>query len=145
MKADPQKQDVYRMEHREFRGVWKHVDQPLRYLRKMSDQVCDMYSVPRIPVEFGKVRGGSAEYIVGSQITLDEKGQQLFTLAHELAHHIVWCRYGHRAQDHGPMFVFVYAQVLSSLRIVPMAGMRAACRRNGVKMAAQPKRRRRAS
>lgn len=135
--ADPNKAALYRMELREFSGVWRHVKQPLKYLRRRASAICRLYQVPRVRVRPGEVSAGCAEYGPDERvIVLDEKARNLITLAHELAHHIIWERHGNRAQDHGPLFVLVYGQVLSSLRCCPIAGWRAACRRYGVKMAA---------
>lgn len=135
--ADPNKAALYRLELREFAGIWRYVKQPMKYLRRRASAVCKLYQVPPVRIRAGKVEGGSAEYEADdARITLDGTARNLITLAHELAHHIIWCRHGHRAQDHGPMFVLVYGQALSSLRCCPMPGWRAACRRHGVKIAA---------
>jgi hypothetical protein len=141
MPADPNKQAVYRMEKREFAGVWLHVKQPMKYLQRRANAVCRLYEVPTVRLRVGRVEGGCAEYdSVDRLIRIDDRhkvtARNLLTVAHELAHHIVWERHGNRAQDHGPMFVLVYGQVLSSLRLCPFAGWRAACKRHGVKMAA---------
>lgn len=139
--ADPNKAAVYRMEKREFAGVWLHVKQPMKYLQRRANAVCRMYQVPPVQLRSRKVVAGCAEYLADArEIALDPNARvtsrNLFTVAHELAHHVVWTRHGNRAQDHGPMFVLVYGQILSSLRCCPMPGWRAACRRHGVKMAA---------
>lgn len=139
MAGDPNKAALYRMEQREFAGVWLNVKQPMKYLRKRARAVCRLYQVPQARVLARGAPGCDAQYHDDSgTIDLCGNGRNLLSLAHELAHHIVWTRHGHRAQDHGPMFVLLYGQLLSSLRICPLAGWRAACRRHGVKIAAQP-------
>lgn len=142
---DPQKQALYDMEAREFRAVWFRVKQPMSYLRSLARSLCKMYDVPNVALVSRRLHGHAAEYDFEScRVVLNAKGdingssgngRNVFTLAHELAHHIVWHRHGNRAQDHGPMFVLVYGQLLSSLRVLPLAGWRDACKRHSVKIA----------
>lgn len=135
---DPQRKLVYTMEAREFRAVWKHVKQPLAYLSDLAARVCKMYGAPPVTLVCAKLIGCDAQYdCEQSRIEFNTtgNGRNVFTLAHELAHHICWTRHGHRVQDHGPMFVLVFGQLLSTLRVTPLAGWRAACKRHGVKIA----------
>lgn len=135
---DPNKAALYRMEQREFAGLWMHVRQPMKYLQRRARAICRMYEVPPAKIRARTEPGCDAQYHDHCDtIDLGKTGRNVLSLAHELAHHIVWKRHGNRAQDHGPMFVLVYGQLLSSLRCCPMAGWRAACKRHRVKIAAR--------
>lgn len=76
--------------------------------------------------------GGS---YLDNAIGLDSRdGQNLLSLAHELAHHFTQHKHPH-AQDHGPAFVRWYAHFLDAWRLIPIEGTIAACRRYGVAIA----------
>lgn len=110
----------------------------MKIMRSRMKLLARLYEVPRLrAISVRKIRGAGAVYDAdGFTLVLCPKvGRNLATLAHEFAHHIAFCRHGNRPQDHGPLFVLYYAQCLSSLRLVPVAGMRAACKRWKVRMA----------
>lgn len=136
MAADPQKQAVYTMERRELGGHYRHTVK-LKPLRRTVRRLCRLYDVPPLRVSVRRERGCDAIYYhLDGYVLLDPKvGRNYATVAHELAHHIAWHRHGHRAQDHGPTWVRYFAQVLHSMRLVPLAGMRAVCRKHKIRMA----------
>jgi hypothetical protein len=129
---DPQKQAVYHMEDDDLRGHCRH-RLSLRLLRRYANELCAMYEVPDVSISvYENGLGGSC---LDGKIQLDPKcGMNGLTLAHELAHHICDVKYP-RAQKHGPMFASVYGCLLSSLRLVPLPGFRAICRKHGVRIA----------
>lgn len=138
MKADPQRQAVYDMEAREFSGLWNGVTQPMKQLRGAAREVCKLFDVPPVTLAMRRFADRDAEYNDETfEVSFGVAGhnRNMVTLAHEISHHIVYHRHGNRAQDHGPTFVLVYAQVLSAMRMVPIAGMRDACKRHKVRIA----------
>lgn len=122
---DPQQLRVYEMERAELAGHSYHVA-PLKVLRRHARLLSKAYGVPTPKVYVRSEVGSSGSYD-GTKILLDpDEGKNLCTLAHEMAHHIVWHWYP-RAQDHGPTFMGIYADLLHMLRLVPIEGMRAIC------------------
>lgn len=134
---DPQRRLVYVMEHQELRGHRWHWTK-LSVLRKHTKTICKMYGLPRVGLIARRKKGEGASYNPGTPgcIWLGEDGLNYCTLAHELAHYITWTRHP-KAQDHGPLWAFYYGRLLDQMRVVPLAGFKAICRRYGVKMAAR--------
>lgn len=124
------------MEFRELRGIrWHTAD--IDDMRRRAKAICRTYVVPKVVVEVVTKRGQGGSYEAGDdKILLDpDSGQNYMILAHELGHHVAWTRHGCYVQDHGPTWVKYYGQILDQLRMVPIEGFRAICRRHGVKMA----------
>lgn len=114
------------MERCELRGHDYHVLKR-KYLLFAARRICRTYSVPHVRLAFADLPN-CGSYLPGV-ITLDRaSGRNLLNLAHELAHHVVAYRHPH-AQDHGPRWMRYYAEVADILRIVPLAGMLALCRK----------------
>lgn len=125
MSDDPQRERVYAMEKAELTGH-SYQSAPLKVLRRHARLLALAYDVPVPKVRVRAEPGQSGSYD-GETIVLDpDEGKNLCTLAHEMAHHIVWHWYP-RAQDHGPTFMGIYADLLHMLRLVPIEGMRALC------------------
>lgn len=126
------------MERMELRGLYRYgTHTPLKQLRRAARLVARLYGVPRCSVFVRRLHGYRAVYWWPPRkpsIQISPGFVNLATVAHELAHHVVLHRY-RRAQDHGPRFVRVYAEILEILRLVPLAGMKAICKKHGVKMA----------
>lgn len=133
---DPQRDLVYAMELRELSGHGVH-RVAWGDLKRVAAMVSRRFGVVQ-PVLRSKrmTRYGWYDSVPSPVIVLDsERGRNYLTLAHELAHHVIASRHGLRAQDHGPSWVKVYAQILHALRLVPIAGTRAICRQYKVKIA----------
>lgn len=126
------------MEHAELSGHTEAVapsDQLYSYLR----QACTLYEVPTPSLDLTMVSDEDAgEYDPCTRaIRLNNSGgRNLLMLAHELAHHIVSVKWP-KAADHGPTFVRTYAELLDLMRLVPIAGFRAICRRHKVRIASR--------
>lgn len=140
--VDPQERAVAVLERMEFRGLYrKGSHTPLKQLRLAAKLVCKLYRVPRCTVFVRKTRGYRALYWYEPHVSIQldpEYGHNLFTLAHELAHHVVDYRH-RRSQAHGATFVRVFGEVLDVLRMVPLAGFKAACKKRGVRIARRPR------
>lgn len=137
MDKDPQRELVYAMERRELRGHSLHRAR-LKHLRATMNRYCRKAGVkpPTLKVRRNSRYGELDVDFDPPRLTLEPTcGVNYKTLAHELAHHIVWMKYGNRAQDHGPVWVKTWIRLLHCFRIVPEAGMRAICRQYGIKIA----------
>lgn len=138
--SDPQRASVYRMERREFRGLWRRVKIPLSYRQRCAKLIFRLYGLPPIPVRSGRNKGFCGLFWHSPDPTeqpcidlCPDTGQDLLNLAHELAHYMTWVR-NPRAQDHGPTFMKHYMLICASLRLVPQAGFREAARRYGLRI-----------
>lgn len=125
------------MERREFSGNDKHSIRR-RSLRAACRKLAKAFDVPSPKLEMGKERGCLAIYYhEQTRIKLgrqdDRFGTNYFSLAHEFAHHVAWCRHGDRVQDHGPTWVRIYAQALHCLRVMPPESFLLVCRKYGIK------------
>jgi hypothetical protein len=135
LSKDPQAKRVYEMEWTCLEG---HVNTntPLHMLRKVARNLCKEHGVPYVRIFVRSFdHECDAMYTEPGIIKLDPtRGKNLLTLAHELAHHICSIK-NPRAQPHGATWVKIYAGLLSELRLVPIAGMKAICKAHKVRMA----------
>jgi hypothetical protein len=130
--SDPQKARLYAMEFREFRGLWRGTRTKLKTLRRYVRLVCRLYGIKPCTLY---VRAYSTKGCYGGgAIHLDPYGMNAHTLAHELAHYIN-DMLDKGSQDHGPRFVRRYGEVLHILRLFPIEGFRAICRKHGIRIA----------
>lgn len=126
------------MEFREFRGQWRGTRTKLKTLLRYVRMVCRLYGLPRVTVRVQTIESKGVYRFNDrhTYIALDPAwGMNAVTLAHELAHYVTHKKFPKTRQDHGPRFVRVYAEVLHIMRLMPLAGMKAICRKHGVKMA----------
>ncbi len=135
MSADPQVARVYAMEHAVLAGHF-HSKVKLAKLRSLAKTVCKDYQVPkiRIHVRHHKEDAGCYWYGYTSIFLESSAGMNMMILLHELAHHIVANKHP-KAHPHGPRWMRIYADLLDKNGLVPLAGMRAACRKYKVRMA----------
>lgn len=121
------------MERRAFRGHMEH-RAPLRLLRRHAAAACRLHEVPPVTIIVRSYTDSGGSYL-DNAIGLDSRdGQNLLSLAHELAHHVTAHKHPH-AQDHGPAFVRWYAHFVDAWRLVPIEGFLAACHRYGISIA----------
>jgi hypothetical protein len=107
---------------------------PLRLLRRHAAAACRLHGMPPVTIIVRAYTDSGGSYL-DNAIGLDSRdGQNLLSLAHELAHHFTQHKHPH-AQDHGPAFVRWYAHFLDAWRLIPIEGTIAACRRYGVAIA----------
>lgn len=140
MKPDPQKDAVYALDLEGLRGIWKGQKLSLKWRRVKFQELCEQYGVPHIPVVSLKLRGYGGAYCLDSvRLEFDPTyGADVITFAHEVAHYLRTSLHGFRGQDHGPLFVGYYAQILAQLNVMPLQGFRELCRRYKVKMTRAP-------
>lgn len=135
---DPQRKLLYAMEFRELRGQWRGNKTSKKTLDRYMRLVCRLYGLPRLVIRYRTIatKGVYLHDARGCRITLDRQwGCNAVTLAHELAHYVTHKKFPATKQDHGARFVRVYAEVLHILRLMPIEGMKAICRKHGVRMA----------
>ena len=133
-KKDPQAMRIADMAMTLFKG---HLEQnaKLSRLKAIGREVCRQHEIPFTKVRSRRLRECWGLYWEDGSIELHlNGGTSLFIFLHELAHHIVAHKHP-RSADHGPRFVRVYAELLEEYGLVPLAGMRAACRKFKVRMA----------
>lgn len=133
---DPQQELIRLMEKHEFRGLDHHTI-TLKRLKKAIRKLSKSFGVPVPKLTIRNEPGCVAAYHYDNRgwhlIALGSDWRNLFTLAHEFAHHYVWLACGNRAQDHGPTFVRAYACALQVLRMMPMESFLFACKKYGIK------------
>lgn len=117
---------VYVMERRELSGHQWHT-YPRKRLYRAIRKICRLYNVPRVRLRYAALPH-CGEYLDGIVWLERKAGRNLLILAHELAHHIVAHRHP-RAQDHGPRWLRYYIEILDILRLIPLEGMLALCRK----------------
>lgn len=134
---DPQADRLYEMEAVEFSFMRRHRC-ALKDLVGFNRIFCTMAEVPLARIQ---VVGPSSRDWVGRYdpqtflIELDgRQGLNGGVFAHELAHHLTFNLHP-RAQDHGPLFARRYGQLLDLMRLFPLPGFRAICRKYGVRIA----------
>jgi predicted SprT family Zn-dependent metalloprotease len=138
VEEDPQREILYNMEFSELRGHWRGTKTKLKTLHRYVRLVCRLYGLQRPTLFCRRIKGGgqAVYWSEHNSIQLDPTwGRVPVVLAHELAHHVTFNKSAKVVQDHGPRFVRVYAEVLHIMRLMPMQGMKAICRKHGVKMA----------
>lgn len=137
VKDDPQAERVYEMERDELGGHFDHRVK-LSTLRSLAKIVCKEYEVPPVTIYVRRLKGYDGAWHTDNSIYLHaDVGVNAVTLLHEVAHHITAHRHpkAHANAPHGARWVRIYADLLDRCRLVPLAGMRAACRLHKVKIA----------
>lgn len=131
---DPQQRLVRLMEKREFIGHEQHTI-TLKHLRRHLRRLSKLFNVPRPKLRVSENHGlvAAYDYDTGTIELGKRAGKNLFTLAHEFAHHYVWVRCGDKAQEHGPTWVRAYARALHIVRVMPFESFLFVCRKWGVK------------
>lgn len=129
---DPQRHRVYVMEHECFGGAQRAPIQ-LKHARELAAIAAKSWKVIRPIVSFGGIPDGAeAVWFKPRYICLTRGRSSVFSLVHELAHHIQFhiakCEY----EDHGPQFVGIQMLTLDLLQLMPIALMETACRTYGV-------------
>ncbi len=121
--ADPQRHKVYDME-RTMVGACVDTTMELPTLRQIVRHACREWGLiaPKLLLKsedntmvFGMY------YHELNTICLNHcfHGANIGVLLHELAHHIIWRRHGHDAEDHGKEFVAVYRYLLNRYNVIP--------------------------
>lgn len=129
---DPQRHRVYTMEHECFGGAQRAPIQ-LKHARDLAKIACKSWKVPAARVAFGGIPEGSeAVWFNPNLICLTRGRSSVFSLVHELAHHIQFHIAKGEYEDHGPQFVGIQMLTLDLLQLMPIALMETACRTYGV-------------
>ncbi len=138
IEKDPQAKKVYSMEKAELSGHYMG-KMTLREIRSISNKLCKEYRVPKVQI-YVRSYDSSHEVVWGiyypdfMKIALHPKvGKCLLILLHELAHHIAMIKHPY-AQQHGPTWMGIYAGLVNKMNLVPLCGMRAICKRHGIRI-----------
>ena len=132
-KRDPQQHKVYGLE-RELIGLALHTTCHREHLRTVLAHACRKYKVPAPKLVFvrenNKIFGSSNNGVITLNAAFH--GCNLFTLLHELAHHLTDFKY-EGAEDHGVEFVRIYMDLLNRYRVLPRDAFKVMAQRRGVK------------
>jgi hypothetical protein len=129
---DPQRHRVYTMEHECFGGAQRAPIQ-LKHARELAAIAAKSWKVRKPRVMFGGIPDGSEAVWFGPNLICLTRGRSsVFSLVHELAHHIQFHIAKGEYEDHGPQFVGIQMLTLDLLQLLPIALMETACRTYGV-------------
>lgn len=138
IKSDPQRDRVYAMEASVLSGHYAHRT-TLKALRRTAKLLAKRFEIP-VPTIAVRRLGESRKWTETgiydpniSSIQLHPDHTNLINLAHEFAHHIVEHKHPKFKHLHGPIWLGYYITLLDVLRLVPQAGMTAACRNRRLK------------
>jgi len=135
---DPHKERVY-----EFEDSWpgwgrNHIT--FKACRELVYHACDAYKVKRPVIVQHPQRSFSWSMPTKNRISLqggehrENGGRNVATVMHEAAHHIAWCLYGDRIQDHGPTFFRIYFDLLVRAKVAPEVALKASAAAHGLKL-----------
>lgn len=120
-KSDPQRHDVSRMEG-ELIGMAVNTFMCNEHLNEVAKHACKFYHVK--PPTLTSYKFNSPDYfadcgdgVIRLNVNSDHS-HNIFTLLHELAHHIIQCK-NFIVHDHGPEWMSVYATLMAKYKMMP--------------------------
>lgn len=134
-KSDPQRHLVYSLE-RELVGQSVNTRCTRDHLRSVARHACKKYKVADVKLVFihqpNREEFGWQDH---RKITLNSgwHGCNLYTLLHELAHHITDEQYIDGCEHHGPEFFGVYMNLMHRYRVMPRYVMKIMADKHGVR------------
>ena len=135
---DPQREALYRWE--DTWPAWGNNDLTLQACRDVVRWACERYDV--VPP---KIRQHRTEAMSECDVSLgvisfqakarrDGRGGKNAAVAlHEATHWILWSTMGDKPQDHGPLFLRTYMQLLAYYGVAPMIALHASARKAGLR------------
>jgi hypothetical protein len=134
---DPHKDAVYAWE--ETWPGWNHNHLSLGQCRALIRMACEHYKVqhPTVTQHEGGMLAWSAPWC--NKISMQggehmRRGSRNVPIVmHEVAHHIVWNLHGERVQDHGPIWLGTYLNLLVLAKVAPRIALEATARSHGLK------------
>lgn len=132
---DPQAESLYQMERDFLNGHTLHVV-PLAVLQRAARYVCREWGLPSVSVKSKTFRDYHAVCDMDDRIISihPKTGCNALTLAHELAHYLVYCT-APRAQFHGPLWLAVYCYVAAQFGLGSVGAFRLTARERGLSLA----------
>lgn len=135
IKSDPQRHLIYSLE-RETIGQSINTRSSRDHLRSVASHACRKYKVPNVKLMFvhepdTRLFGWEDH----QKITLNSgfHGCNIYTLLHELAHHITDEKYEEGIEHHGPEFFSIYIDLMDRYRVFPRRQMKALADQYGVR------------
>jgi hypothetical protein len=134
---DPQKAALYAWE--ESWGPWNFYSLTLTECREWVEMSCAYYDVPPPRVRQHRTREYSWCHTGMGVISMQggkhraRGGRNPSQALHEVAHWIVFQRFGDKPQDHGPTFLGVYMWLLEAACVAPRVALHASARAHGLK------------
>ena len=134
-KYDPQREEVYRWEQDRKGTVIKNAT-PVRMLRGLAKRVCRDYGIPAPPIKFvyheGLEWAGIACPDRGLALNRFWSGRNIRTLAHELAHWIMF-QYQIPEAPHGRTWLGIYLYLTDVMFVEPLSASLPSARKAGLR------------
>ncbi len=130
---DSQVHSVYQME-KSIVGMCVNTHMSLEDLQTVSDHACRKFKVQLAEIVLVNSPGqpfGWADHKI--YLNIAWHGDNLSVLLHELAHWIHDCK-DLRGEDHGPLFMRIYIDLLDAYKLMPRACMVVLCETYGVEI-----------
>lgn len=138
--VDPHKQKVYAWEQSWHAWNWNTIS--LAACRKAIRRACTWYKVdpPTVVQHKGRSYSWPEQNRISMQTGERAKvgGKNMATAMHEAAHHIAHALHGERIQDHGPVFLAIYIDLLERAQVAPRTALEASARAFGLKWRSYP-------
>lgn len=113
---------------------WAEEALSLAECQRSVDWACDLWRVPHVPVRRQPASLNYSAYCDADRsIRLLQCHMNQAMVLHEVAHHIVDVSYGTGFQDHGPVFVGVFADLLILSAIAPKEAILESLRARNIK------------
>jgi len=134
---DPHKEAVY-----EWEDSWPGWDKnhiTFKACKELVYSACEAYGVEPPTViqhphrSFSWSRPETDEISIQGGKHRDPGGRNVSTVLHEAAHHIGWEIFGDRIQDHGPVFLGIYLDLLTRAKVAPEIALTASARFHGLR------------
>lgn len=129
---DPQSPRLYKWQW-EW-DSWSKQSLTLKECQEVCDVACKLWDVPKVPVSAQSNRKDYSAYDDSDRtIKLLSCHQNAPMALHEIAHHIVDIKYGTGFQDHGPVYVGVFADLLAVFKVAPKDAILASLKVRNIK------------
>lgn len=117
-KPDPQAKRLYEWQWKWI--SWSEESLTLAECQELADWACDLWKIPHVPIRKQPPKKDYSAYDDSNRtIKLLRCHMNTAMVMHEIAHHVVDVSYGTGFQDHGPVFVGVFADLLVAQGVAP--------------------------
>lgn len=132
---DPQAHRVYRFESALCGNMVGAVSE--EFLLQILKSACRTWRVKPPNLEIVQSKERLYGWIVDADDTIylnaRENGNNVPTLLHEVAHHIVYAK-GYSVDDHGPEFMWIYIELMEQFKILPREAALVLCQKYNIEV-----------